>query len=417
MFEDNPNCVLYIKNKIVITASDSDQTLDQLKEELKGLFSAEDLKEREEPEKINEDILEDSEENDKIMTLGEDIESSDYDPDPFEAGREMVEPFYLCDELKSIETPRFNRLTLGDDRYYIRALEDGTAKIYASVTTLIKDGYVDDKTALQEWKSELKMLGQNPEEVARYEADKGTIMHALYGLYLTGRDMVLSRGFLIRTIKQEKLKISKANLDRFFASTDDLDDMLSRLMKFAKFCYDYKVKVMAIEKILCLDDYCVATPIDAIVRMSFKYKEEGYFGEVYKRASGEHKAGDPKLSTREVEKEEVVILDFKSGGIWDSYAFQLEAERRMVKNWYGIDARIMNFSPKGSSNKGYTLKEWTSENAVMEKADCVFQQGMINHLRKQKKYTMRKGVLNINKPYNEEDYTMTYDIAEEMSKE
>lgn len=35
-------------------------------------------------------------------------------------------------------------------------MDDGTAKIYASVTTLIKDGYVDDKTALQEWKQEIK---------------------------------------------------------------------------------------------------------------------------------------------------------------------------------------------------------------------------------------------------------------------
>jgi len=117
-----------------------------------------------------------------------------------------------------------------------------------------------------------------------------------------------------------------------------------------------------------------------------------------------------------VEKEEVVILDFKSGGIWESYAFQLEAERRMVKAWYGIDARIMNFSPKSTSSKGYTLKEWTEDSIALEKADCVFQQGMLNHLRKDKKFKVRKGVLNINKPYNEEDHTVVYDIAEEMSK-
>lgn len=61
--------------------------------------------------------------------------------------------------------------------------------------------------------------------------------------------------------------------------------------------------------------------------------------------------GDPKKEVREVEKEEVVILDFKSGGIWELYAFQLEAERRMVKAWYGIDARIMNFSPKARAVK------------------------------------------------------------------
>lgn len=94
-------------------------------------------------------------------------------------------------------------------------MDDGTAKIYASVTTLIKDGYVDDKTALQEWKQEMKMLGRNPEEVAQYEADRGTIMHYLYGLYLTGRDMVLNRSFVVKTVQEGKLKISKKNLDRF----------------------------------------------------------------------------------------------------------------------------------------------------------------------------------------------------------
>lgn len=117
-----------------------------------------------------------------------------------------------------------------------------------------------------------------------------------------------------------------------------------------------------------------------------------------------------------MEKEEIVILDFKSGDIRNEHAFQLEAERRMVKNWYGIDARIMNFSPKSTNSKGYTLKEWSDKNAAMEKADCVFQQGMLNHIRKDKRFKVRKGVLNINKPYNEEDHIVVYDIAEEMSK-
>lgn len=260
------------------------------------------------------------------------------------------------------------------------------------------------------------MLGRNPEEVAQYEADKGTIMHYLYGLYLTGRDMVLNRSFVVKTVQEGKLKISKKNLDRFFNSIDDLDDMIVRVMKFAKFCSDYKVKPMMIERILSLEDYLVATPIDAMVKMTFKYKEEGCFGAVYQRATGQFKKGDPKKEVREVEKEEVVILDFKSGGIWESYAFQLEAERRMVKAWYGIDARIMNFSPKSTSSKGYTLKEWTEDSVALEKADCVFQQGMLNHLRKDKKFKVRKGVLNINKPYNEEDHTVVYDIAEEISK-
>lgn len=65
--------------------------------------------------------------------------------------------------------------------------------------------------------------------------------------------------------------------------------MIVRVMKFAKFCSDYKVKPMMIERILSLEDYLVATPIDAMVKMTFKYKEEGCFGAVYQRATGQFK--------------------------------------------------------------------------------------------------------------------------------
>lgn len=396
---------LFRKGNIVISSSDPNQSLEDLKKDVMSLLKSEDLRERQ-----DENVVEEEQNNENKDMPGEE------DPDPFDENREPVEPFYICDELKEVQTPVFVRLTLDDNRYYIRQTEEGGAGIYASATTLIKDGYVDDKTALQEWKQEMKMLGKNPEEVAQYEADKGTIMHYLYGLYLTGRDMVLSRGFIIKTVKEGNLKISKKNLERFYSSVEDLDNMMERLMRFAKFCYEYEVEPMAIEKILSLDEYMVATPIDAIVKMSFIYKEEGYFGEVYKMNGKGFKKGDPKKSVREVKNREVVILDFKSGGIWDSYAFQLEIERRMVEKWYGINARIMNFSPKSSSSKGYTLKEWTKDNAVMEKADCVFLQGMINHMRKNKKFKAKKGVLNIHKPYNEEDYVFVYDIEEEMAK-
>ncbi len=396
---------LFRKGNIVMSSSDPNQSLEDLKKDVMSLLKSEDLRERQ-----DENVVEEEQNNENKDMPGEE------DPDPFDENREPVEPFYICDELKEVQTPVFVRLTLDDNRYYIRQTEEGGAGIYASATTLIKDGYVDDKTALQEWKQEMKMLGKNPEEVAQYEADKGTIMHYLYGLYLTGRDMVLSRGFIIKTVKEGNLKISKKNLERFYSSVEDLDNMMERLMRFAKFCYEYEVEPMAIEKILSLDEYMVATPIDAIVKMSFIYKEEGYFGEVYKMNGKGFKKGDPKKSVREVKNREAVILDFKSGGIWDSYAFQLEIERRMVEKWYGINARIMNFSPKSSSSKGYTLKEWTKDNAVMEKADCVFLQGMINHMRKNKKFKAKKGVLNIHKPYNEEDYVFVYDIEEEMAK-
>jgi hypothetical protein len=411
---------LFRMNDVVMSVSDPNQTPEQLKKEVMSLIKNRDIAERGGQVPVVEEPAPEPEQAQKEEPEAPAEEAApnpgEEDSNPFTENQETLEPFYICDELKKIETPKFVRLTLDGNRFYVRKMDDGTAKIYASVTTMIRDGFVDDKTALQEWRQEMRMIGRNPEEVSEYDADKGTIMHYLYGLYLTGRDMVLNRSFIVKTVQEGKLKISKKNLDKFFGSIDDLDDMIVRVMKFAKFCSEYKVKPMMIERILSLEDYLVATPIDAMVKMTFKYKEEGYFGAVYQRATGQFKKGDPKKEVREVEKEEIVILDFKSGDIRNEHAFQLEAERRMVKNWYGIDARIMNFSPKSTNSKGYTLKEWSDKNAAMEKADCVFQQGMLNHIRKDKRFKVRKGVLNINKPYNEEDHTVVYDIAEEMSK-
>lgn len=340
------------------------------------------------------------------------------DDDPFISNSEEVEPFYLAPELKAIDTPIFRRLSLDGNRYYYRVMDDGNVRIYASATNLIADGYAEKKDSLNEWKQMMKMLGKNPEEVSQYEADKGTIMHFLYGLYLTGRDMYLRRSYIVKTVLESDLKISKQNMDRFSHSLDDIDDMINRLKKFAKFCSDYKVKVLAIEKILSCEEYEVASPIDAIVEMSQWETVEGYFGAVYQRATGEHKKGDPKKETKKVERRINAILDFKSGGIYPSYALQLHLYRLMVKEWYGevLDIeKIYNFSPKSESSKGYTLRDQT-DCSELRKADVVYKQGMINHQNKDKKFRTYKGVLNIGKEYNDDDYTIEYDIAEELSK-
>lgn len=340
------------------------------------------------------------------------------DDDPFISNSEEVEPFYLAPELKAIDTPVFRRLSLDGNRYYYRVMDDGNVRIYASATNLIADGYAEKKDSLNEWKQMMKMLGKNPEEVSQYEADKGTIMHFLYGLYLTGRDMYLRRSYIVKTVLESDLKISKQNMDRFSHSLDDIDDMINRLKKFAKFCSDYKVKVLAIEKILSCEEYEVSSPIDAIVEMSQWETVEGYFGAVYQRATGEHKKGDPKKETKKVERRINAILDFKSGGIYPSYALQLHLYRLMVKEWYGevLDIeKIYNFSPKSESSKGYTLRDQT-DCSELRKADVVYKQGMINHQNKDKKFRTYKGVLNIGKEYNDDDYTIEYDIAEELSK-
>ena len=348
----------------------------------------------------------------------EELPMNGEEEDVFKDNSEDVTATFIAEDLKEVWTPVFRRLTLDGNRYYYRRMEDNSIKIYASGTNLIKDGYAEEKSALNEWKAMMKNLGINPVEAAEYEADKGTIMHYLYGLYLMGRDIYLRRSFIINAVAESDLKISKKNMARFSSSIEDLDDMINRIVRFARFCADYKVRPLLIEKILCLDEYEVASPIDAVVEMSTEETEEGYFGETYLRDTKDHKKGDPKLSKRKYEKKFHAILDFKSGYIYPSHSLQLHLYRLMVNKWYGDVLKIekiYNFSPKSESSKGYTLRDQTN-NKEIRKADAVFTQGMINHQNKEKVYKAYEGKLNINEPFTDSKYLVVYDIAEELSK-
>lgn len=391
MSEDENN-VLFVNNGYVISVANPDQTLEDVVAEAEYSLKNEDIIEREE-----------------LPFDGE-------EEDPFISNSEAVEPQFICEELADIPTPVFRRLSLDGNRYYYRLLEDGSVKIYASGTNLINDGYADNKDALMQWKELQKLMGQNPKDVTEYAADKGTIMHFLYEQYLKGRDMYLRRSFIIKLLEESDLRISKKNMDRFKSSVDDLDDMIERLVRFAKFCTDYELRPMAIEKILSCEQYEVASPIDLIAEIYEEKTVEGYFGEVYQKNTKDKKKGDPKLSTKKIKEKKIVIIDFKSGDMHNSQILQLELYRRMVKEWYNIDVDgIYNFSPKSESSKKYTFRERSGSKEI-KKADCVFMQGMINHQNKEKKFKTYKGCLNINNSFKEEDCTITYDIAEELAK-
>lgn len=391
MSEDENN-VLFVNNGYVISVANPDQTLEDVVAEAEYSLKNEDIIEREE-----------------LPFDGE-------EEDPFISNSEAVEPQFICEELDAIPTPVFRRLSLDGNRYYYRLLEDGSVKIYASGTNLINDGYADNKDTLMQWKELQKLMGQNPKDVTEYAADKGTIMHFLYEQYLKGRDMYLRRSFIIKLLEESDLRISKKNMDRFKSSVEDLDDMIERLVRFAKFCTDYELRPMAIEKILSCEQYDVASPIDLIAEIYEEKTVEGYFGEVYQKNTKDKKKGDPKLSTKKIKEKKIVIIDFKSGDMHNSQILQLELYRRMVKEWYNIDVDgIYNFSPKSESSKKYTFRERSGSKEI-KKADCVFMQGMINHQNKDKKFKTYKGCLNINNSFKEEDCTITYDIAEELAK-
>ena len=391
---------IYRKGDIVMSA-DSQMTPKGIREAVRAIEEAEAAKNAPKDEKPQEE-----------PQNGESV------GDVFKEHTEEVEPTYIAEEVAEVLTPVFFRLTLDGERYYYRAVEGGDVRIYASGTNLIKDGYADDKTMLEEWKGQLKMLGKDPVAVAEYEADKGTIMHYLYGLYLMGREFVLSRSFIRRLVKEAKITISGENRKRFLESDDDVDNMIQRMVRFAKFCSDYKVEPILIEKILSCEKYCVASPIDLVCRMTEETWEEGYFGATYQRDTKDHKKGEPKLERRKKEDTYFAIIDFKSGGIWPKHALQLELYRRMVAEWYGEllpIRKIFNFSPKSESSKGYTLRDQTASKEI-RKADAVFEQGAINHSNKDKVYKTYEGRLSIGTPFDEARITRTYVLQDELKR-
>lgn len=423
---EDKDCVVFYKGCCIVTIKDDNQSLYKFKknvEELIGVSSTEEPGEDDvqvlgesaapeaEPQPAAEPAAEPQPEPDPS------VEDEDYQA--VFTHTESVDPFFELEELaQRMPTPVFRRLTLDDNRFYYRRMEDGTVKLYASATNLIKDGYAENKDSLYEWKNMIKTLGQNPEEVARYEADKGTIMHYLFGLYLIGRDIYMRHDAIRKLVDEGDLRISKENLERFKSSPDDLDDMLERIRRFAKFCADYKIRPVLIEKILSCEKYEVASPIDFVCMMTETEWEEGYFGAVYQRDTKDHKKGDPKLERRRKDTSYYAIIDFKSGYIYPHYALQLELYRRMIAEWYGDllpIKKIFNFSPKSESSKGYTLRDQT-ENKELKKADVVFEQGRITHENKSKTYKFYKGKLNINEPYEESRYSVTLDIATELAK-
>ena len=416
---DSPNNTLFKKGSYIITVQ-SDMTLDELKKEVSSYMKIHDIMQRDEFQKKQEEPAEAQagSESDGPEAKQVGVLDGTEEENIFKANSEPVDPFFVAEAVKEIQTPIFRRLTLDGNRYYYRLMDNGDVGIYASATNLIKDGYAEQRDGLNEWRQQIKMLGMNPEEVAQYEADKGTIMHYLYGLYLIGRDIYLRRSHIIKLIEESDLRIKKENIKKFKSSIEDLDNMIERLRRFAKFCSDYKVKPILIEKILSCEEYEVASPIDLVCQMSVTEKQEGYFGEVYQRNGNGFKKGDPKKSVKEVERSFFAIIDFKSGYIYPYHAFQLELYRRMVKEWYGDTInieKIYNFSPKSESNKGYILRDQT-DSKELRKADYVYGQGMINHQNKDKTFKVSVGKININEPYNDEDHTVIYNIAKELEK-
>lgn len=315
---------------------------------------------------------------------------------------ETEQQYYAAEWIKDIPTPVLYRMTVAGKRVYYEMGADGYPIIYDGATNNIANGYCDTSGALEKWKNEMRLKGKDPDEYANYRADLGTIMHYLFGLYLTGVNIKLIPTWIRKVVKEAKLRIDKYRMERILV--DNMDELIEDLISFAIFCKERHVKPVLIEKMLRSRRLKVASSVDAVVEMDSEpemVEIEVETGELYKVGA---KKGQPKMEKKKVKRCRRIfaILDFKSnrkGNFYDEYAFQLELYRRMILENYGKILEIeeiYNFAPGDPTAKTsqYKLKRQT-DNPILNMATVVYLQGKYKFEKTNYTVTSRIGSLDI----------------------
>ena len=315
---------------------------------------------------------------------------------------ETEQQYYAAEWIRDIPTPVLYRMTVAGKRVYYEMDVDGYPIIYDGATNNIANGYCDTSGALEKWKNEMRLKGKDPDEYANYRADLGTIMHYLFGLYLTGVNIKLIPTWIRKVVKEAKLRIDKYRMERILV--DNIDELIEDLISFAIFCKERHVKPVLIEKMLRSSRLKVASSVDAVVEMDSEpemVEIEVETGEFYKTGA---KKGQPKTEKKKIKRYRRIfaILDFKSnrkGNFYDEYAFQLELYRRMILENYGKILEIeeiYNFAPGDPTAKTsqYKLKRQT-DNPILNMATVVYLQGKYKFEKTNYTVTSRIGSLDI----------------------
>lgn len=293
---------------------------------------------------------------------------------------------------KDLQRPMsfIRRFSQGNKRFYYTVSKTGEVELYASATTLIKDGYAEDTFALEAWRNKLKSEGKSPEKELNYAASRGTLMHCLIADYIQGLPMNLNNLSQYFFEKHPDL-LAVAHFNEIMQK--DSEWLKKAIFAFGQFVVEYKVKPLALELIMKSDIYGVASPIDMLCTMEIE--ESGPWGEPLK--SGPNK-GEPKVIKRP--KTIVAIIDFKSSqnGFFDKHYFQLQLYKRMVKeNYPNLEVEgLYNWSPKDwkGTTPTYNLKE-QSDGKLNDLCEVVFQQGKIKHDWKEPTVTTFKDLVSI----------------------
>lgn len=258
----------------------------------------------------------------------------------------------IQDEIKP-KGPNLYMTDIGRYRYYYTK-RGSTYKFYLSASSVCKLMPKNDFF--------LKWVASNgyeeSQEFAHQRAEYGTLMHEINISYFKYPDRDMGE---FAEIAYARIKNTGLPMKLHSKWTSDL---VKDYISWAEFCFIHKVKPIAIEYPIYSSKIGLAGRIDFIG--SLEVKERGFHGEVYKRNSGDNKAGDPKLSSAYVPYN--VILDLKSGrkGFYDDHKLQLAAYKAMWNEKQGGKfpvTKVFNWAPKDwqskSSDVKFSLKDQT----------------------------------------------------------
>jgi hypothetical protein len=261
-------------------------------------------------------------------------------------------------EFSTLRTPSISwrRYDKNGDRFYYGD-DGGNVAVGIGITSVLAK--FGSSPQLQTWKDD----NPNWRELLNNYSEYGTLLHV--GL-----------GELAQFGKVDNALSLMAD-ERWGKGVDFKKDMLA----IRKFFLDYKVEVLFIEGILGRRyetpkgiNY-ITSAIDLFVKIhNIKKVKKTVEDGVYKRASGNNKAGDKKYKEVTVEEVEEVyaIVDLKSNytnkvtkGFFDSHRDQLIFGRKLIAEEYGeelgikeSDIKMLNLSPLGwSTEPKYTVKQ------------------------------------------------------------
>lgn len=262
---------------------------------------------------------------------------------------EEVSTIYFDPEALRIQPYKIGRVKLGESgRAYFKF--QLPVRIFTSLTTVLST-CTPMAYGLMNWKMQHGEKESN--RLAKVAAMYGTLLHIEIGKFCTNQAW---------NFEQAQEIVSDYLSDKQFYDPDTEawpERLKEDIQAWADFVYRHKVKVLAVEMVLCSEAFEFATAIDVVCMMDID--EKGFYGEVY--ASGEKK-GQPKETKRTVNIR--AIINMKSGrhGFYPENANQLELERMVWNENYPdlpVD-RVYNWSPTEWRNKDgdkYNLKDQT----------------------------------------------------------